>query len=174
VEVCLFLHRNYFFQWQCGWQLDTCNPKASDVVDKEMYTLKTKGGDHLAMRPEHTAALMRAYLEHGMQSEPQPVLFYQYGPVFRHDKPQRGRYRQFWQFDVDALGSEKSIVDALVLKTVCTILQEAGAENISVDINSIGDKECRPQYIRELTNYYKKHLKEDQLAQNLCNLHCGK
>jgi histidyl-tRNA synthetase len=130
----------------------------TDVVDKEMYTLKTKGGDHLAMRPEHTAALMRAYLEHGMQSEPQPVLFYQYGPVFRHDKPQRGRYRQFWQFDVDALGSEKSIVDALVLKTVCTILQEAGAENISVDINSIGDKECRPQYIRELTNYYKKHL----------------
>jgi histidyl-tRNA synthetase len=101
---------------------------------------------------------MRAYIEHGMQSEPQPVMFYQYGPVFRHDKPQRGRYRQFWQFDVDALGSEKSIVDALVLKTVCTILQEAGAENISVDINSIGDKECRPQYIRELSNYYKKHL----------------
>lgn len=130
----------------------------TDVVDKEMYTLKTKGGDHLAMRPEHTAALMRSYIENGMQSEPQPLLFYQYGPVFRHDKPQRGRYRQFWQFDVDALGSEKSIIDALVIKTALTVLEEAGAENISIDVNSIGDKECRPAYLRELTSYYKKHL----------------
>jgi len=76
----------------------------TDIVDKEMYTLKTKGGDHLALRPEHTAPLMRAYIEHGMQTMPQPVMFYQYGPIFRHDKPQRGRYRQFWQFDLDSLG----------------------------------------------------------------------
>jgi len=132
----------------------------TDIIDKEMYTLKTKGGDHLALRPEHTASLMRAYIEHGMQSMPQPVMFYQYGPVFRHDKPQKGRYRQFWQFDLDSLGNEKSIMDALVIKAGMTILEEAGAPNLSIDINSIGDKECRSGYIRELTNYYKKHINQ--------------
>ena len=130
----------------------------TDIVDKEMYTLKTKGGDYLALRPEHTAPLTRAYIEHGMQNMPQPVMFYQYGPVFRHDKPQRGRYRQFWQFDLDCLGNEKSIMDALVIKTGMTILEEAGATNLTIDINSIGDKECRNTYLKELSNYYKKHL----------------
>ena len=132
--------------------------EGTDIIDKEMYTLKTKGGDHLALRPEHTAPLMRAYIEHGMQNMPQPVMFYQYGPSFRHDKPQRGRYRQFWQFDLDSLGNDKSIMDALVIKTGMTILEEAGATNLSIDINSIGDKECRNGYIKELTNYYKKNL----------------
>ncbi len=132
----------------------------TDIVDKEMYTLKTKGGDHLAMRPEHTAGLMRSYIEHGMNSMPQPVLLYHSGPVFRHDKPQKGRYRQFYQFDVDALGNEKSVVDALVIKTIYTILEEAGAKDLVVTINSIGDKDSRPPYLRELVNYYKKHLKD--------------
>ncbi len=132
--------------------------EGTDIIDKEMYTLKTKGGDHLALRPEHTAPLARAYIEHGMQALPQPVMFYQYGPVFRHDKPQRGRYRQFWQFDFDSLGSDKSIMDALVIKTGISILEDAGAKNLSIDINSIGDKECRGAYIRELTNYYKKNV----------------
>lgn len=130
----------------------------TDIVDKEMYTLRTRGGDKLALRPEHTAPLMRAYIEHGMQNQPQPISCYQYGPTFRHDNPQKGRYRQFWQFDADILGSEKSVMDALVIKTAITILEEAGATNLSVDINSIGDKECRGGYIRELTNYYKKHI----------------
>lgn len=134
--------------------------EGTDIVDKEMYTLKTKGGDHLALRPEHTASLVRAYIEHGMQSMPQPVMLYQYGPVFRHDKPQRGRYRQFWQFDLDSLGNDKSIMDALIIKAGMTILKEAGAENLSIDINSIGDKECRNGYIKELTNYYKKHINQ--------------
>src|SRR3989344_5367713 len=134
--------------------------EGTDIVDKEMYTLKTKGGDRLALRPEHTAPLMRAYIEHGMQTMPQPVMLYHSGPVFRHDKPQRGRYRQFWQFDADALGNEKSIMDALIIKTCMTILEEAGAEKLSIEINSIGDKECRNGYIRELTNYYKKNLSQ--------------
>ena len=132
----------------------------TDIIDKEMYTLKTKGGDHLALRPEHTAPLVRAYLEHGMQTLPQPVMLYQYGPNFRHDKPQRGRFRQFWQFDIDALGSDKSIMDALVIKVCMSILEEAGATNLSVDINSIGDKECRNVYLKELTTYYRKHISE--------------
>ncbi len=134
--------------------------EGTDIIDKEMYTLKTKGGDHLALRPEHTAPLMRAYIEHGMQTMPQPVMFYQYGPVFRHDKPQKGRYRQLWQFDLDVLGNEKSIMDALVIKTGLTILEEAGAENLSIDINSIGDKECRNGYIKELVNYYRKNINQ--------------
>ncbi len=132
--------------------------EGTDIIDKEMYSLKTKGGDQLALRPEHTAPLMRAYIEHGMQTMPQPVMFYQYGPSFRHDNPQKGRYRQFYQFDIDSLGSEKSIMDALVIKVGMSILEEAGAENLSIDINSIGDKECRNGYIKELVNYYKKNL----------------
>jgi len=132
--------------------------EGTDIVDKEMYTLRTKGGDHLALRPEHTAPLMRSYIEHGMHTIPQPVMFYQYGPVFRHDNPQAGRYRQFYQFDLDSLGSDKSIMDALVIKAGMSILEEAGAENLSIDINSIGDKECRSAYIKELTSYYRKHI----------------
>src|SRR3989344_4690014 len=134
--------------------------EGTDIVDKEMYTLRTKGGSKLALRPEHTAPLVRAYIQHGMQNMPQPVMFYQYGPVFRHDKPQRGRYRQFWQFDLDALGNEKSIMDALVIKVGMSILEEAGAANLSIDINSIGDKECRSTYIKELTSYYRKHANQ--------------
>jgi histidyl-tRNA synthetase len=134
--------------------------EGTDVIDKEMYTLKTKGGDHLAMRPEHTAGLMRAYMQNGMGQLPQPVLLYHSGPVFRHDNPQRGRYRQFYQFDVDAIGSEKSIIDALVIKTIYTTLEEAGAKNLVVTINSIGDKDSRPTYLKELTAYYKKHIEE--------------
>ncbi len=132
--------------------------EGTDIVDKEMYTLRTKGGDHLALRPEHTAPLMRAYIEHGMNNQPQPVMFYQYGPSFRHDNPQKGRYRQFYQFDIDSLGSEKSILDALVIKTTTTIIDELGGKDVSVDINSIGCKDCRPSYVRELVSYYKKHV----------------
>ena len=132
--------------------------EGTDIVDKEMYTLKTKGGDKLSLRPEHTAPLMRSYIENGMQNMPQPVMFYQYGPIFRHDKPQKGRYRQFYQFDIDCLGSDKSIMDALVIKAGMTMLEEAGAKNLSIDINSIGDKECRNSYVKELVSYYKKNL----------------
>lgn len=132
--------------------------EGTDIIDKEMYVLKTKGEDSLALRPEHTASLMRAYIEHGMQTMPQPVMYYQYGPTFRHDNPQRGRYRQFYQFDLDCLGSGKSIMDALVIKVITNILEEAGAQNLSVDINSIGDKECRNGYIKELTSYYRKNI----------------
>jgi histidyl-tRNA synthetase len=132
--------------------------EGTDIIDKEMYTLKTKGGDHLAMRPEGTAGVMRAYIENGMQALPQPVMLYSYGPYFRHDNPQKGRLRELRQFSLEILGTQKSIADAIVIKTLSTILSEAGIEKISLDINSIGDKDCRPAYIRELTNYYKKHL----------------
>lgn len=132
--------------------------KDTEMVEKEMYTLKTRGGDHLVMRPEGTAPIMRAYLEQGMQSLPQPVMLYYYGPFFRHDKPQRGRFREFRQFGVEILGASKSIADAIIIRTIADILAEVGFDNISVDINSIGDNECRNGYIRSLVSYYKKNL----------------
>lgn len=134
--------------------------ESSDIVTKEMYTLRTKGGDHLALRPEGTPPVMRAYFEHGMQAWPQPVMFYSYGPVFRHDNPQKGRYRQFYQFNLEVLGTKKSIADAMVIMLTYTILKESGLKDISLQVNSIGDSECRNTYRRELTNYYKKHLKD--------------
>lgn len=139
--------------------------EATDIVEKEMYTLKTKGGDHLVMRPEGTASVMRAYIEHGMQSLPQPVMLYYGGPFFRHENPQRGRYRQFAQFGFEMLGTDKSIADALIIRTVVDVLEEVNFKNLSVDINSIGDSECRSSYIRALVAYYKKN------ADALC-AHC--
>ncbi|MBI5799060.1 MAG: histidine--tRNA ligase [Candidatus Yonathbacteria bacterium] len=132
----------------------------TDIRDKEMYTLKTKGGDHLVMRPEGTAGIMRAYIENGMQALPQPVMFYNYGPYFRHERPQKGRLRELRQFGIEILGTPKSIADALVIRTMTLILDEAGFKNISVEINSIGDKACRSGYMRDLINYYKKHIAE--------------
>ncbi len=130
----------------------------TDIVEKEMYTVKTKGGDKLVMRPEGTAAVMRAYIEHGMQNRPQPVKFYYYGPTFRHDKPQKGRYREFYQFGIETLGSSQSIMDAITIKIALVILEETGIKNIRVKINSIGDAESRKDYLKELTNYYKKFV----------------
>jgi histidyl-tRNA synthetase len=132
--------------------------EGTDIIDKEMYTFRSKGGERLAVRPEYTAAIMRAYIEHGMQNLPQPVLLYSYGPVFRHENPQRGRLRQFRQFNLEILGSSKSIADALVIRTLTTILEEYGFKDLIIDINSMGDKETRPAFLKELTNYYKKHL----------------
>lgn len=134
------------------------NSEDTDLIGKEMYSLKTKSGDKLALRPEFTAPVMRAYLEHGMQTQPQPVKFYYYGSAFRHDNPQRGRYREFKQFGIEMIGAQKSIGDAMIIYLTSMILKEAGLNNITIDINSIGDKESRVPYVRELTAYYRKHI----------------
>jgi len=130
----------------------------TDIVEKEMYNLKTKGGDKLVLRPEGTAPAMRAYVEHGMHTLPQPVMLYYEGPFFRHERPQRGRYRQFRQFGLEILGTDKSIADAMIMRTMVDILEEVGFSNLCIDINSIGDKECRPTYTRALVAYYKKNI----------------
>jgi histidyl-tRNA synthetase len=132
--------------------------ETTDVIEKEIYAFRSKGGERLAVRPEYTAAVMRAYLEHGMQTLPQPVMLYSYGPIFRHENPQKGRLRQFRQFNLEILGTSKSVADALIIRTLTTILEEYGFKDLIVDINSMGDKETRPAFIKELTNYYKKHL----------------
>ena len=132
----------------------------TDVVEKELYSLKTKGGDRLALRPEFTAGIMRAYVENGMQSLPQPVMLYSFGSIFRHDRPQKGRFRDPRQFDWEIIGSEKSINDAMVMHMAYMILKEVGVPNVNFEVNSVGDKECRVVFRRELTNYYKKHINE--------------
>ena len=133
--------------------------KAPTVVD-EIYAFKTKGGERVALRPEGTVSLMRAYFENGFQSQPQPTMLYFYGPLFRHDKPQRGRYREFRQFDLEIIGTSKSIADAMIIKLSLLIIEEAGLKNLKLELNSIGDKECRTEYRKELVSYYKKHLKD--------------
>ncbi len=132
----------------------------TDIVDKEIYSLKTKGGDRLALRPEGTASIMRAYFEHGMQSLPQPVMLFYYGPFFRHENPQRNRWRQFYSFGFEVLGTKKSIADATVIKLTTSILEEVGIKDIVVKINSTGDSDCRSAYRRELVNYYRKHSRQ--------------
>jgi len=134
--------------------------EGTDIIEKEMYTLRTKGGDHLSLRPEGTASIMRSYIGNGMNSWPQPVMLYYYGPFFRHENPQRGRLRQFHQFGVEMLGTPKSIADAIIIRTMLVILEEAGFKNTVLVVNSIGDKECRPGYIRDLTAYYRKHIND--------------
>lgn len=129
----------------------------TDLVEKEMYRIKTKGGDKLALRPEGTAPLMRAYVEHGMHTKPQPVMWYYSGPFFRHERPQKGRLRQFQQFGLEVMGSSKAIADALIIRTFFDILEDIGIPECVIEINSIGDSQCRPAYIRALTSYYKKH-----------------
>ncbi|MFA5290880.1 MAG: histidine--tRNA ligase [Candidatus Paceibacterota bacterium] len=133
--------------------------EGTDIVNKEMFSLKTKGGDHLVLRPEGTASVMRAYVEHGMFSLPQPLMFYYHGPFFRHENPQKGRYRQFYQFGLEILGTKKSIADATIINLTRLILEEAGITNIKFKINSLGDSDCRGAFRRELVNYYKKNLK---------------
>ncbi len=132
--------------------------EGTDIVDKEIYNFKTKGGEKVALRPEYTAAIMRSYIENGMNNLPQPIMLYSYGPIWRHDNPQKGRLREFRQFNLEILGTEKSMADALVIQTLMTILKEFGFENLIIDINSMGDRNDRNTFVKELTSYYKKHV----------------
>ncbi|MGB3988557.1 MAG: histidine--tRNA ligase [Minisyncoccales bacterium] len=135
---------------------------ATDIVKKEMFTLKTKGEDRLALRPEGTAPIVRAYIEHGMAGRPQPVKLFYMGPFFRYERPQAGRYRQFWQFGFETIGEKKPIADAQIIQLVYSLLSDFKLKNISIEVNSIGDKECRPAYRRVLTRYLRS--KADSLC----------
>jgi histidyl-tRNA synthetase len=130
----------------------------TDIVEKEMYSFSVKGSDMLVMRPEYTAGVVRSYIENGLGSEPQPILSYYYGSVFRHENAQLGRLREFRQFGLEIMGTTKSIADAIIIRTTYDILEEFGLKDISIDINSMGDKESRVTYIKELALYYKKHI----------------
>jgi len=133
----------------------------SDVVQKEMYTLRTKGGDFLALRPEYTPGIARAYLENSLSRMGQPQKLFYFGPVFRHDRPQLGRYRQFTQIGFETLaGPNDPIYDAEIISVSWDLLSELKIKNPTLKINSIGCRVCRPLYKKQLVNYYKNYEKE--------------
>jgi len=127
----------------------------TDIVDKEMYTFTDLSGELVTLRPEATASVMRAYIEHGMIDKPQPVKLYYLGPMFRHDRPQAGRYRQFTQYGVEVVGEQNSAVDAQVILLSHLFCQELGLKT-SVQINSIGCPDCRAEYRKNLLAYYRR------------------
>jgi histidyl-tRNA synthetase len=133
---------------------------ATDIVEKQMYSFRTRGGDHLSLRPELTAPIMRSYLEHGMHTLPQPVMVWQKGSCFRHENPQKGRTREFQQFDLEIIGEPKPIAEVITIRVLKSIFEELNLSSLIVHINSIGDKECRPAYRRELVNYYRKRINQ--------------
>jgi histidyl-tRNA synthetase len=128
----------------------------TDIVQKEMYSFKTKGGDSLTLRPEFTPGIIRAYIEHGMKNLPQPVKLYSFGPVFRMEKPQAGRYRQFHQFNLENIGEENPVADAQIIQIFYNILSDLKIKKLIVKINSIGDNQCRPHYKKLLIKYCRK------------------
>lgn len=137
----------------------------TDIVQKEMYTLRTKGGDRLALRPEFTPSIVRAYLEHGMKNRPQPVKLFSLGPVFRHEKPQAGRFRQFHQLNLEIIGDIEAINDVLLIQLIYLIFKKLNIKGVLVHINNIGCPECRPNYRKLLIDYYRKQ------SRKLCR-HC--
>lgn len=132
----------------------------TDIVDKEMYTFLDKGGDSLTLRPEGTAPVVRAYLEHGMYNLPQPVRLHYFGPIFRYDRPQAGRYRQHFQLGCELLGDADAAADAEVIHLLWTFYAELGLRNLSLQLNSIGDATCRPRYVEALQAYYRGRIED--------------
>jgi histidyl-tRNA synthetase len=140
--------------------------EVTDIVEKETYTFEDRGGDLVTLRPEGTPPVCRAYLQHGMHNLPQPVRLYYTGPYFRYDRPQAGRYRQFHQFGVEAIGEADQSLDAEVIELGWLLLESAGVTDITLLLNSIGDRECRPGYIDGLQKYYRS--RSDELVHDDC------
>jgi histidyl-tRNA synthetase len=127
--------------------------QGSDVVQKEMYVFEDRGGRSLALRPEGTAPICRAYLEHGMQREPQPVKLYTQATMYRYAAPQKGRYREHWQQSVEAIGSDDPAIDAEVIQLYVEVLRRLGVSQYQLQLNSIGDANCRPAYVEKLVQW---------------------
>ncbi len=133
----------------------------TDLVEKEMYSLKSRGREDLVLRPEVTAPVVRSYMEHGMHRLPQPVKLYYFSQVFRYEKPQAGRQRQFWQIGAEILGGESDPVYDTQMILICyKLMEELKLGNVMVGINSIGGTNDRQNYKKKLVDYYKKHSKE--------------
>ncbi|MBC7073885.1 histidine--tRNA ligase [Candidatus Parcubacteria bacterium] len=131
---------------------------ATDIVQKEMFSFRTKGKDHLSLRPEGTAPIVRAYFQHGFGTKIQPVKLWYFGPFFRYEKPQAGRKRQFWQVGIEILGEGNPILDVQTIFIFWNILKELKIENLVLDINSLGDNFCRPYYKKALSSYFKAKI----------------
>lgn len=127
----------------------------TDIVNKEMYSFKTKGGDFLTLRPEGTAGVVRAYIENNMSTWPQPVKLYYCGPMFRHENPQKDRYRQFFQFGLEAIGDPSPVIDVEIIWVSYLIFNSLGFKDINFEINSIGCPACRADYLKIIKSFYK-------------------
>jgi histidyl-tRNA synthetase len=131
---------------------------ATDIVSKEMYIFEDRGQQQLALRPEGTAPVCRAYLEHGMQNLPQPVRLWYWMPNFRYDRPQAGRYREHHQFGIEAIGDDDPAIDAEIIEMLWRLYEELGLTGLTLHLNSIGDPVCRPAYLDALRTYYADKL----------------
>lgn len=134
--------------------------EATDIVRKEMYTFTDKGDRSLTLRPEGTAPICRAYVEHGMHKLPQPVKLWYYCPMFRYEKPQAGRYREHYQIGAESIGSAHPAVDAEVILMLAAIFEELGVEGVTLNMNSMGDPQCRPAYVEQLRDYLRRRQGE--------------
>ena len=130
---------------------------ASDVVHKEMYTFSDRSDRSLTLRPEGTAPICRAYLEHGLHREPQPVKAYTIAPMYRYSAPGRGRYREHYQLSVEAIGSADPAIDAEIIQLYTELLSRIGVTQWELHLNSIGDANCRPQYVARLNEWLEEH-----------------
>jgi len=135
----------------------------TDIVEKEMYAFEDKGGNQMALRPEGTAPVCRAYLEHGMRNLPQPVRLYYIAPIFRYERPQAGRYREHYQFGYEAFGDGDAALDAEVIDMAWRFFLSLGLRQLSLNLNSIGCRSCRPEYLAVLKDYYAGY------AHDLCS-----
>ena len=131
--------------------------QGSDVVHKEMYTFTDRGNRSLTLRPEGTAPIARAYLEHGLHREAQPVKLYTIATMYRYATPQRGRFREHWQLSVEAIGSSDPAIDAELIQLYDELLARLGVTKYQLQLNSIGDQNCRPAYLEELTAWLNAH-----------------
>jgi histidyl-tRNA synthetase len=131
--------------------------EGTDIVDKEMYSFLDRGGDNLTLRPELTASIVRAYIEHGLARRPQPVRLYGLGPCFRYERPQAGRYRQHNQLSVEGLGEMDPALDVEVMSVAWHLYADLGFRNLTFQINSIGCPRCRPSYLERLVAYYRPY-----------------
>lgn len=132
----------------------------TDVVEKEMYTFVDRGDRSITLRPENTASAVRAFVEHKLYSDANPVKLFYMGPMFRYDRPQAGRYRQFHQFGVEALGVGSADIDAEIILLAVQVLQEIGLKDLELKINSVGCPVCRPTHRRKLQDFFRPHLDE--------------
>jgi histidyl-tRNA synthetase len=134
--------------------------EGSDIVSMEMYTFTDRGDRSLTLRPEGTAPVARAYIQHGLHREPQPVKTYFIGPMYRYAAPQRGKFREFWQFNVEAMGSDDPALDAEVIQLFDELRRRLEIRGSWLELNSIGDRKCRPAYIEKLNAWLDKHAGE--------------
>jgi histidyl-tRNA synthetase len=132
----------------------------TDIVTKEMYTFEDRGSSSLTLRPEGTASVCRAYLEHGMHNQPQPVKLYYIASIFRYERPQAGRFRQHYQFGYEAIGDGDPALDGEVIDMAWRFFADMKLQKLTLQLNSIGCKKCRPSYIDELKSYYVDHALE--------------